>query len=138
FSSLGLDQIARSTGEFLRRARAVRLASAAAIGALVILFFSTGTNPPGNFLFDILYRLPLGWLLREPGRFLMVASLAYAVLGAVVVEAAFRHGSVLGLRALSGIRSAPVVRGLTLFVALASVVSLGFPEYTGMVASDNR
>jgi hypothetical protein len=69
-----------------RRHRGFSLALAAATAALAIIFLSTGTNPPGNTLFDRLYGLPFGWLLREPGRFLVVAALAYAVLVAVEVE----------------------------------------------------
>ena len=64
----------------------LRIAVVAAAVALVLIFISTGTKPPGNVIFDRLYRLPLGWLLREPGRFLMLADLCYAALIAVTVE----------------------------------------------------
>ena len=46
-----------------------------ALCALFLLALSTGTNPPGSLIFDPLYHLPFGWLLREPGRFLMELAL---------------------------------------------------------------
>jgi hypothetical protein len=60
---------------------AVSVVSAAV--ALVFVFLSTGTTPPGSVVFNLLYSLPGGVLLREPGRFLMLAALAYSVLIAV-------------------------------------------------------
>ncbi|HTW11359.1 MAG TPA: hypothetical protein VME01_01340, partial [Solirubrobacteraceae bacterium] len=55
--------------------------------ALLLIFISTGTRAPGDVLFNPLYSLPLGWLLREPERFLLGAALAYAILLAVTVQA---------------------------------------------------
>ncbi len=120
-----------------RMQRELRLALAAATAALAIILLSTGTNPPGNTLFNRLYALPLGWLLREPGRFLVVASLAYAVLVAVVVE-----------RVVTGPWIARLVRdhrgwehGSRMGVVAATVavsVALGFPVYTGAVVPDSR
>lgn len=65
-----------------------RLALAAAAVSLFFIFLATGTNPPGSILFDALYALPYGWLLREPGRFLMVVGLGYAVMFGVTIEVA--------------------------------------------------
>lgn len=82
--------LARPRGGSSARRRA-KLASGAALVSLFLIVFGTGTNPPGAIVFDPLYRLPLGWLLQEPGRFLMAAALAYAVMVAVAAaEAAER------------------------------------------------
>ncbi|MDG7002126.1 MAG: hypothetical protein JRN15_23750, partial [Nitrososphaerota archaeon] len=43
--------------------------------ALFLVLLGTGTRLPGSIIFDPLYHLPLGWLIREPFRFLMVAGL---------------------------------------------------------------
>src|SRR5438105_3228562 len=69
-----------------------RLRIAVAFGALalVFVFLSTGTHPPGSLVFDGLYSLPGGFVLREPGRFLMFAALSYSVLVAVAADGAWR------------------------------------------------
>lgn len=69
-----------------RRQREAWLVVAWGLLALVLLLLSTGTNQPGARVFLLIYSLPLGWLLREPGRFLILAGLAYAVMAGVVVE----------------------------------------------------
>jgi len=136
FSALSLARLKPGSADFGRREKAVRIALAAATGAVIILFLSTGTNPPGNAVFDALYRLPLGWILREPGRFLMVVGLAYAVLFAVVIDELtgnpIRFLSRIGVRSRSGIyRSATVL-------AFAAALPLGFPLLTGSVVPDER
>jgi arabinofuranan 3-O-arabinosyltransferase len=120
---------------FLQRQRALRLAVAAATVAAIVVFLSTGTNPPGNLAFNTLYGLPYGWLLREPGRFLMVVSLTYSVLVAVVADTLRSHHALIGwnwwrrnLVSASRVSIAPV--------AVATVVCLGFPLYTGAVVAD--
>jgi hypothetical protein len=55
-------------------------------GALFFVVLATGTLWPGKVVFDPLYHLPLGWLLREPGRLLLFAGLAYAVLVGITVD----------------------------------------------------
>ena len=65
----------------------LRLVAAAAGTSLFLVLLSTGTNNPGEVMFAPLYRLPYGWLLREPGRFLMAAGLTYAVLVACALDA---------------------------------------------------
>lgn len=83
FAVLGLNGLERG-----RRGTASRVrlgAAASAVGLLVVLL-STGTRFPGSGLFNLLYALPLGWLLQEPGRFLFVTGLAYAVLIAIGME----------------------------------------------------
>jgi hypothetical protein len=69
-----------------RARRLTRLAGALAIGVLGIVLLSNGTESPGKLVFDPLYRLPYGWLLREPGRFLMVAALGFALLAGVLID----------------------------------------------------
>ena len=64
----------------------LRLALGSAAVGLLLVLLGTGTKPPGSVLFDALYALPYGWLLREPGRFLMVVGLCYAVLVGVAVQ----------------------------------------------------
>ncbi len=67
--------------------RRLRIAGCAALAALLVILFGTGTNLPGSILFDPVYHLPLGWLFREPGRFLMAAALCYATLFAAAISA---------------------------------------------------
>ena len=55
-------------------------------GALFFVVLATGTLWPGKVIFDPLYHLPLGWLLREPGRLLLFAGLAYGVLVGITVD----------------------------------------------------
>jgi len=67
---------------------------------------STGTNPPGNIIFDPLYGLPYGWLLREPGRFLMVAALGYSLLIAAVIDVAVESQFLAELQSRSHVAAA--------------------------------
>ncbi|MGH9066912.1 MAG: hypothetical protein ACRD0J_05415, partial [Acidimicrobiales bacterium] len=67
------------------RSQRSRLVVASAAVAIFLIVLGTGTNAPGSVVFDLLYRLPFGWLLREPGRFLMVADLAYAAMVGVTL-----------------------------------------------------
>lgn len=77
---------ARSAGA----CRALRTTLALAGVSLAVIFLSTGTLPPGSVVFDLLYRLPFGWLLQDPGRFLFLADLGYAVLCALSLQALLR------------------------------------------------
>ncbi|MEA2647081.1 MAG: arabinofuranan 3-O-arabinosyltransferase, partial [Chloroflexota bacterium] len=70
-----------------RSGGSLRLVAAAAALALFLVLLSTGINNPGAPLFNVLYHLPYGWLLREPGRFLMLGGLAYGVLLACGLDA---------------------------------------------------
>lgn len=137
FSALALNDFGKSANKFLNPDRALRLATAGATIAAVVIFLSSGTNPPGNVVFNPLYALPFGWLLREPGRFLMVVALAYAVLIAVVVDAlpSLWRTSVL---TRSGSRWWQMSRALVAPIALATALCLGFPLFTGAVVPDSR
>ncbi|MHB1501477.1 MAG: hypothetical protein ACYCYK_10005 [Candidatus Dormibacteria bacterium] len=73
-----------------RNGYALRTTLALAGVSLAVIFLSTGTLPPGSVLFDLLYRLPLGWLLQDPGRFLFVVDLGYAVLCGLSLQALLR------------------------------------------------
>jgi arabinofuranan 3-O-arabinosyltransferase len=137
FSALGLERLPAGARFHFLRDRLSRIAVSAAAVALIVIFISTGTNPPGSLLFDRLYSLPFGWLIREPGRFLMLAAVAYAVLAAVVSDALV-HNSVVR----DFVRSRRVSRrafGL-LYVpaAIATAGLVGFPLYTGAVVTDQR
>jgi len=134
FGALGLVQFARGEWRFRRNGQ-LRLAVAAATVALIIIVFSTGTNPPGNVFFLALYNAPLGWLLREPGRFLMLVALAYAALTGVLVDALLNG---LTMPALSRLRW-PTLAASRLAIAplaLGTSILLGFPMYTGAFVSD--
>jgi arabinofuranan 3-O-arabinosyltransferase len=136
FSALASKTAARRDQRF-RVDRGLRLAVAAAVVALTVIFISTGTNPPGNTLFDPLYGLPFGWLLREPGRFLMLVALAYAVLSAVAVQALLNRQSIAEF-----IKSRRVSPGVFRFalvpLVLGTSFTVGFPLYTGAVVPDTR
>jgi len=136
FAFLALARFPRASGVTTRRAR---LGIAASATALFLILLSTGTRLPGAFVFDPLYKLPLGWMLREPGRFLMLGGLAYSVLFALTMEAAcarlksFQLGTVW--------RSAWHRRALRLAAvgaAAAAVLAPGYPLMTGAVAPDHR
>lgn len=150
FSALPLALVApgRSTARHRQR-----LGLAATGGALFLVVLGTGTTSPGSALFDPLYRLPYGWLLREPGRFLMAAGLGYAVLVAITLEvcgpasAAMLKRGDLHRRPLSrrqhrlgaGSGSAPNWRAT--FVASAVFLAALVPAYPlalGQVASTHR
>jgi hypothetical protein len=120
-----------------RRDWQLRLTVAAATVALVVIVLSTGTNPPGNIIFDPLYNLPLGWLLREPGRFLMLAALAYTVMITIVVEALLGHLSIVGL-ITSRRLTVPALRLSIAPLALGIAVVLGFPLFTGALVPDTK
>jgi arabinofuranan 3-O-arabinosyltransferase len=129
FSALTVSHAVR----FASRGRArLRLATLAASVAAVLLFLSTGTNPPGNVVFDRLYALPFGWLLREPGRFLIAADLMYAILIALSVERFLDALSRRDLR-VSIRRSSMVVLPVALLVILP-----GVPLITGTIVPDTR
>jgi arabinofuranan 3-O-arabinosyltransferase len=141
---------------------ALRLGTVLSSLALFLIFISTGTNPPGNLVFNPLYSLPFGWLLREPGRFLMLAALAYSILAACLVDAALGQRSLLEafvrrrapasswrislmvdqrslLSAHVSKRFAQSAWRLSVVaLSLAVALVLGFPIYTGAQAPDVR
>ena len=118
-----------------------RTVSVSALFSLLILILSTGTKFPMGPLFSVLYRLPYGWLIREPGRFLMVAALGYAIMAGVVVHTAyssFRDRLMAGPVALVapwrrwGAWGQPVVRAfLVLQLVVGVLAATGFPVWTG-------
>lgn len=122
--------------------RVTRLRGAVAIGTLVIVFFSTGTRAPGNLLFDPLYyHLPYGWLLREPGRFLIFASLGYALLAALLVEQ-WRHFAPTQFSSKNLVTTAMTSTlgppGLALSAVALLALASGFPLWTGAVVPTQR
>ena len=139
FGFLALARFPRAIGVTARRAR---LGIAASATALFLVLLSTGTLLPGALVFDPLYQLPLGWLLREPGRFLMLAGLAYSVLLALTTEAACERLNSFEPGTAWRWRSALHRRGLRLAAVSAAVsaavLAPGFPLMTGAVAPDHR
>jgi glycosyltransferase involved in cell wall biosynthesis/O-antigen/teichoic acid export membrane protein len=139
FGFLALARFPRASGVVARWAR---LGIAASATALFLVLLSTGTHLPGALVFNTLYQLPLGWLLREPGRFLILGGLAYSVLLALTTEAAreglssFKPGIVWRWR--SALRG-PGLRLAAVSVATSAVVlAPGFPVMTGAIAPDHR
>ena len=152
FSSLALVRT-RSRSE-----RSVARITALTAGlALSLIVLSTGTNFPGAVVFDFLYSLPLGWLLREPGRFLMIAALGYAVLSALTVQLLIDRTSEQIARNIGRVRTGAtamvVVRlrpfllrrwfrvgaaGTTALVALLVAGVASFPIASGAVVPDSR
>ena len=137
FSFLVLARFPRAIGVTSRRSR---LGIAASATALFFVLLSTGTHLPGALIFDPLYDLPLGWQLREPGRFLILGGLAYSVLVALTAEVARER-----LNSLPGImrrwRSAlqrPALRLAAVGAASAALLAPGFPLMTGAIAPDHR
>ena len=136
FSFLALALFPRAIGVTARRARVGIAASAT---ALFLVLLSTGTHLPGALVFNPLYPLPLGWLLREPGRFLMLAGLAYSVLLALTTEAAWeRLNSVKEPGTVWRWHSALRRQVIGLAAVGAAVLAPGFPLMTGAIAPDHR
>ncbi|MGO9296408.1 MAG: glycosyltransferase [Streptosporangiaceae bacterium] len=138
FGFLVLARFPRAIGVMARRAR---LGVAAAAMALFIVLLSTGTRPPGALVFNLLYRLPLGWMLREPGRFLILGGLAYSVLLALTAEAARERLKSFEPRTVWRWRSAwqsPGLRLAAVGVAGVAVFAPAFPLMTGAVAPSHR
>ena len=152
FSSLALVRT-RSMSEH----SAARITAVTAGLALSLIVLSTGTNFPGAAVFGFLYSLPLGWLLREPGRFLMIAALGYAVLSALTIKllidraseqiagniAPWRTGAiafvVVRLRAFLLRRLFRVGGAGTLALLALSVAGVAsFPIASGAVVPDSR
>jgi hypothetical protein len=84
FASLGIGGV-RVAGRDVPR---LRLIAASSVVALLVVFLSTGTQFPGSPVFGLLYARPYGWLLRDPGRYLFIAGIAYAILIAIGLESA--------------------------------------------------
>jgi arabinofuranan 3-O-arabinosyltransferase len=121
--------------------RWARLGIAACATALFLILLSTGTRLPGALVFDPLYRLPLGWMLREPGRFLMLGGLAYSVLVALTTEVAWERLKSFEPRTAQRWRLAfqrPGLRLAAISAAGAAVLAPAFPLMTGAVAPDHR
>ncbi|HVD04252.1 MAG TPA: hypothetical protein VNF75_09010 [Candidatus Dormibacteraeota bacterium] len=112
-----------------RTGHALRTTLAFAGASLAVIFLSTGTLPPGSVLFDLLYRLPLGWLLQDPGRFLLVADLGYAVLCALSLQALVRSPGLRRWFGASGHGSLRLAAGTAVLTAL--VVLPAYPLLTG-------
>jgi hypothetical protein len=112
-----------------------------AVSALVLVLLSTGTEEPGRWLFNPLYNLPHGWLLREPGRFLMAAGLGYALLVGAFIDqtSTFGRATVLHLKARRWRKRERVVTVRWVTAALVVAVIAGsFPLWTGMVIPGER
>ncbi len=139
FGFLALARFPRAIGVTARQGR---LGIAASATALFLVLLSTGTRFPGALVFDPLYKLPLGWLLREPGRFLMLAGLACSVLLALTAEAACERLNSSKAGTVWRWRSAlhrPGVRLAAVSAAFgAGVLAPGFPLITGAIAPDHR
>jgi hypothetical protein len=112
------------------------IVAAASVVALFVLVLSTGTRPPGNWIFGPLYSLPLGWLLREPGRFLLLAGLAYAILMAALTDK-LSDAKLVGSWS---VRFRRLQLGPAAAVLLGGAVSLGpgFPLALGSAVPDAR
>jgi len=136
FSVLALPSLDKTGDQSGRRNRQLRLGVAAATAAVLVIFLSTGTNPPGNVIFDRLYGLPFGWLLREPARFVMVVVLAYTVLIATLVSALLDHESVAKFMSSRRL-TIPALRLSVAPLALGASLLVGFPLYTGAIVSDS-
>ncbi len=114
------------------------------LALLLILLLSTGTRLPGALLFDTLYRLPLGWILREPGRFLMVASLCLTMLFAISIEMIFGHSDHVWSQAdaqqsnTRTMRLLPVDRHAKLILLVGLTLIPFYPLYFGQIAPNSR
>jgi hypothetical protein len=139
FGALAFNPRARPTAHDAARFRLTLLAASVALG---LIFVSTGTNPPGNIVFERVYSLPLGWLLREPGRFLIAADLMYAVLIALTID---RIVAWFGVVRTQGVHLRPrfdsgrvALRWLVPAALALVVITPGMPLITGAALPDKR
>jgi hypothetical protein len=131
FASLAFVVFRHRSGSQPRRSR---LTISVAAVALFVVVFSTGTNAPGSVVFDPLCRLPHGWLLQQPGRFLMVGGLAYSVLAAVSIttlgeEWRFHRAEISSLSQHRGL----LERAVLLSLVGAVMIIPGFPLLSGAI-----
>jgi arabinofuranan 3-O-arabinosyltransferase len=133
FSALYLATARSQNG--LSSVLSLPVAAGASLVSLFVIILSTGTRPPGNLIFDRLYGLPFGWLLREPGRFLMLVGVAYGILVAVAAERVVRVSVISWCSPLRGLPIGP-----TTAIVLGTAISLGldFPIVIGTVVPDAR
>lgn len=136
FASLVLNTSVVASGYIARRGR---LIAAAAALALFLIVLGTGTNAPGAFVFDLLYHLPFGWLLQQPGRFLMAAGLAYGILVAGTIEAILQRYTLPSVKTaatkhLQRLVLPTAVLGVTALLVLAP----GFPLASGAIVPTHR
>jgi arabinofuranan 3-O-arabinosyltransferase len=131
----------RSPGKDQRvLSRSTRLGGLLSVFVLGLILLSNGTRAPGSLIFDPLYHLPYGWLLREPGRFLMVVALGYALLIGLLVD---RVGSRVRTPLSPTPSGGPNTVGTTrvswsrwLMVSVVAVALVSaFPLWTGLVVS---
>lgn len=111
------------------RPRLVLVSCCLAVTVAIVLL-STGTKQPGAPVFNALYGLPLGWLLREPGRFLMLVALADSVLIGIVIE---RLTVFAAKRYPTPPRHARIKAGALGGVATLLLVLPSYPLFTGAV-----
>ncbi len=101
--------------------------------ALFLIVLGTGTRWPGSIIFDPLYNLPLGWLIREPFRFLAIVGLAYGVLVAVTLQSlAVACESIELKSSRNPIWKDLLPKLLTVFVALV-VLAPAYPLLLGQI-----
>ncbi len=140
FPLIAFAALALRYGPSSKSIRDLTLAASGATGSLLVIFLSTGTRLPGSLLFDLVYRLPYGWLLQGPGRFLLLAGVGYAVMAVVTVDAWISHielvvGPVRGLS--SGDRMAMKAGFAVAVVVIAGLVP-GYPLAFGAVVPRPR
>jgi hypothetical protein len=121
----------------IRRSASLILATSASSLALFTILLSTGTNPPGNMIFNGVYGLPFGWLLREPGRFQMASGLALAVMLAVSFEAFVESRWLRRVVGLKLGRLQPIER-LVAVPVIVLLLAAAFPLATGAIVPDRR
>ncbi len=140
FPIIGFVALSFRYGPSPKSARHLTLAASGATGSLVVIFLSTGTRLPGSLVFDPMYRLPYGWLLQGPGRFLLLAGVGYAAMAVVTVDTWMGHldravGSVR--RWSSGNRVAAKV-GVAVAIVGVGAVAPGYPLAFGAVVPGPR
>lgn len=120
--------------------RELQLVACASTGSLAIIFLSTGTRPPGSILFDILYRIPYGWLLQGPGRFLLLVGVAYVLMASVSIGACLRRLDSVARSARLWTGERRTLRNLILAAVIVVVGALapGYPLAVGAIAPGPR
>jgi len=115
-----------------------KLLSICAITSLFLFLFSNGTNSPGKIVFYPFYSLPFGWLFREPGRFLILTALLYALMAGITIEYLagfkFKINSPKFEKFFNATNKKIIISGIVIIIALSS----SFPLWTGQVVRGQR
>lgn len=121
-----------------RNSQFEKIALFSASVAVLLIVFTTGTRWPGNLIFDPVYHLPYGYLLREPGRYLMGTALAYAVLVGLGIDriraGRIRPSTPISMTTRRGLISSHRVQSVLAGMVAVAILVPAYPAMLGRLA----